>query len=271
MSWKDYGITSGDTVKTPNGLGKVKRVSEQGYAHVEIDGQLFETPLAELHKVQEATPVDKPDDNGIYPSVGDKVQKLDNPNSTGKITKVTQRQVTVKWDANGKERTFPKRDINAGKHVIPTEGKPRPEQPKQQEQNQEQQPEKSNHHGEAKKTADSLFGILQLQKHLENKIDESVDEELQEIKELAKQKQKLEVNINGKTTELEGLKHKQLEQLIAYSALRLNPLLVGMAGTGKTHAGEQVSQALSLPFYSMSVGAQTSKSDIIGYMSASGE
>jgi cobaltochelatase CobS len=43
-----------------------------------------------------------------------------------------------------------------------------------------------------------------------------------------------------------------------------------MAGTGKTHAGEQVSEALKVPFYAISVGAQTSKSDIMGYMHGGG-
>nr|DAT57955.1 MAG TPA: ATPase-like protein [Caudoviricetes sp.] len=40
--------------------------------------------------------------------------------------------------------------------------------------------------------------------------------------------------------------------------------------TGKTHAAAQVAEALGLNHYTMSVGAQTSKSDIIGYMHASG-
>ena len=40
--------------------------------------------------------------------------------------------------------------------------------------------------------------------------------------------------------------------------------------TGKTHAAAQVAEALGLEHYTMSVGAQTSKSDIIGYMHASG-
>jgi SpoVK/Ycf46/Vps4 family AAA+-type ATPase len=45
-------------------------------------------------------------------------------------------------------------------------------------------------------------------------------------------------------------------------------MLVGPAGTGKSHAAEQVAEAMGMDFYAMSVGAQTSKSDIIGYMDA---
>lgn len=69
---------------------------------------------------------------------------------------------------------------------------------------------------------------------------------------------------------VEGLKHKSLATLITLVSNNLPTLLVGMAGTGKTHAGEQVASALDIPFYALSVGAQTSKSDIIGYMHGGG-
>lgn len=121
------------------------------------------------------------------------------------------------------------------------------------------------------KTGDGLHELFQLKGYLEKKIDEDVTGELGELREAIKAKQTLEVKVGDKTGEVKGLKHKQLEQLINYAALRLSPLLVGMAGTGKTHAGEQVADALGLKFYAMSVGAQTSKSDIIGYMAANGQ
>lgn len=270
MAWKAYSVSKGDTVSTPHGIGVVRRVSEDGgYAHVDVAGQLFETQLSDItpegaepkqDPVTGQTPEGGNSSDTKDFKVGDKVQKKDNPKSTGKVTGVTQRSVQVKWDANGKSRLINQKIVNKEIEKI--------EQPKQEEKKEEQKPEPT---PEEKKTGDSLYGILGLQKHLENIIDEKVDGELKDIKEIAKRKQKLEVTVNGNTVKLEGLKHKQLEQLIAYSALRLNPLLVGMAGTGKTHAGEQVSEALGLPFYAMSVGAQTSKSDIIGYMSASGE
>lgn len=68
-----------------------------------------------------------------------------------------------------------------------------------------------------------------------------------------------------------GLRHKQLEQLIQVATQKLPVLLVGMAGTGKTHAAAQVAEAMGSKFYAMSVGAQTSKSDIMGYMHAGGK
>lgn len=98
-----------------------------------------------------------------------------------------------------------------------------------------------------------------------------IESEMTDLHDLIKKNAKLDVKIEQKINTVEGMRHKQLEDLITVSALHLNVLMVGMAGTGKTHAAEQVSEALGLPFYAMSVGAQTSKSDVIGYMSANGD
>lgn len=106
---------------------------------------------------------------------------------------------------------------------------------------------------------------------VKDQITASVDTEMTELKELIAKNAKLDVNLGDQTYTITGMRHRQLEDLILVASLRLNALLVGMAGTGKTHAAEQVAEGLGLPFYAMSVGAQTSKSDIIGYMSASGE
>lgn len=121
-----------------------------------------------------------------------------------------------------------------------------------------------------KQTGDGLSELFKIKEYLENKIDTSVDGELEALREAVKKNQKLEIKIGDTVTKVEGKRHKQLETLITYSALRIPTLLVGMAGTGKTHAGEQASEALDVPFYAMSVGAQTSKTDIIGYMDANG-
>jgi MoxR-like ATPase len=253
MAWSSV-ISRSDTVSTPHGQGTVRRVSEQNKtAQVEVDGQLFEVPLESISKVEE-TPA------GEF-KLGDKVQKKENPNSTGTVSALDDDGgVSVKWDANGKEGYFS--GSRAKSQLEKKETKENKEQPKEDTQ-VAQTPEQQ--------AGDTLYGLLKLKEHLEHKIDSDVDEELKELKALAKSKQSLEVNLGDKVNVVEGLKHNQLEQLITYAAMRLSPLLVGMAGTGKTHAAEQVSKALDLPFYAMSVGAQTSKSDIIGYMSASGE
>ena len=101
-------------------------------------------------------------------------------------------------------------------------------------------------------------------------IDETVTGEFKELRKQAQQNAKLEVTIGKNTNIVQGLRHMQLEELIKFASLRLPVLMVGMAGTGKTHAAEQVAEALGLNHYTKSVGAQTSKSDIIGFMNANG-
>ena len=47
--------------------------------------------------------------------------------------------------------------------------------------------------------------------------------------------------------------------------------LVGPAGTGKTEAAKAAADALNMRFYPVQVGPQTSKADLYGFMSASGQ
>lgn len=49
-----------------------------------------------------------------------------------------------------------------------------------------------------------------------------------------------------------------------------NIMLVGEAGSGKTHLCSMVAKALGLTFYPMSVGLQTTKSDLLGFINATG-
>lgn len=264
MAWTPV-ISREDTVMTPHGVGKVKRISESNQtAHVEVEGgQLFEVPLEAMTKMQpeKGTPDGKPAGQGGEMQKGDKIRKKENPSTTGKVLKVDGNRVSVKWDANGKVANYHKNQLEK------QEGQPneKKEQPKKNDE-QPKTPE-----AQAENAGDSLYGLLKLKEHLEQKIDKDVDGELKDLREQVKKSRRLEVKVGDKVNEVEGLKHNQLEQLITYAAMRLSPLLVGMAGTGKTHAAEQVARALGLEFYAMSVGAQTSKSDIIGYMSASGD
>lgn len=258
MGWNSI-IENGMQVDTPHGRGTVKRHNaDRNQAQVEVDGQLFEVSGEELTPVQG----DQKGDQEF--KKGDRIQRKDNPDSTAVIEDETSSTVRIKWDANGKRKLITKRNLKDGFEKQGTKHQSADKQEDKQKQPQEQEQD-------VKQTGDNLYGLLQLQKHLEQKIDNSIDGELAELKEQVKANQTLEIKIGDKTSKVEGLKHNQLEQLITYASLRLNPLLVGMAGTGKTHAGEQTADALGLKFYSMSVGAQTSKSDIMGYQSASGD
>lgn len=242
---------------------------------------MYEVATEKLNKLEPGVPGEgepMPEPKPVRPwnvKKGDRVQSK--TGVKGEVTEVTQRTVRGKFDS-GRSFNFPKRDIARHLDQEQTGGQgeqPKPEpKPEEKPAQEEQKPETQTTQVEqdpVKSTGDGLESLMKLKEYMENKIDTTVDGELQELRELAKSKQTLEVKVGDRVNVVEGLKHKQLEQLINYAALRLSPLLVGMAGTGKTHAGEQTATALGLDFYSMSVGAQTSKSDIIGYMAANGD
>ena len=77
-------------------------------------------------------------------------------------------------------------------------------------------------------------------------------------------------NVDTKKTENIGVQHKMFERLLQLASARMDSYLVGPAGSGKTTACHKVADALSLPFHFISVGLQTSKSDLVGYMDANG-
>lgn len=117
----------------------------------------------------------------------------------------------------------------------------------------------------------------EIDKTVSDKIDDKISSEIPELKKLVKDAEKsikentpVKIEYDGKIHEVKGLRHKSLDNLIVMASQKIPVMLVGMAGTGKTHAASQVAEALGLKHYTMSVGAQTSKSDIIGYMHASG-
>lgn len=123
-----------------------------------------------------------------------------------------------------------------------------------------------------------LTGLDLLLKQVSENVEQSINEKSKKvIADLEKQVEELKqytptVVINGKVkTEIKGLKHCQLNNLISMVGAGLNVMITGMAGTGKTKSAQQVSEALGLNFYCMSVGAQTSKSDLVGYMDANGK
>lgn len=69
--------------------------------------------------------------------------------------------------------------------------------------------------------------------------------------------------------------HKSFSKVIsilqATKRKEKNIMLVGGAGGGKTHLVKQVADSLKLNFYPFSVGLQTTKSDLLGFVSATGQ
>lgn len=73
----------------------------------------------------------------------------------------------------------------------------------------------------------------------------------------------------GETKAVEGIAHESLPVLIKMCVSRVNTLLVGPTGSGKTHAAEQVAKALNLPFYYN--GAIDTEYKLKGFIDASGK
>jgi cobaltochelatase CobS len=66
-----------------------------------------------------------------------------------------------------------------------------------------------------------------------------------------------------------GSQHAKFDSLLSVLACRLNAWLVGPAGSGKTSAAKSAADALGLPFYALSVGPQTTQSQLTGYNNVS--
>lgn len=80
--------------------------------------------------------------------------------------------------------------------------------------------------------------------------------------------------INKRTdteVKIDGLTHKMFAKLLALVSADANVYLYGAAGGGKTSAARQVSNALGLPFYMISLNIQSTPSLLFGYKNANGE
>lgn len=72
-----------------------------------------------------------------------------------------------------------------------------------------------------------------------------------------------------KTKEVEGLFHKNFEQIIQIVGQKIPLMLIGPAGSGKNHTLEQVAKALDLPFYFSNSITQEYK--LTGFIDAAGK
>lgn len=105
---------------------------------------------------------------------------------------------------------------------------------------------------------------------LRKDLTEKQDKINQDLLALANSARVVEIKTDKKTVKLTGVQHEQFESLLTIVQAAQPVLMVGPAGTGKTHGAQLVSEALALPFHSISVGSQTSKSDLQGYLTATG-
>jgi cobaltochelatase CobS len=80
----------------------------------------------------------------------------------------------------------------------------------------------------------------------------------------------LTVTLAGRDPVTLDRQHERFPLLLAAAGAGVHVLLVGPAGTGKTSAARAAAQALGLEFACLSVGPQTSKSDLLGFTDAGG-
>lgn len=78
------------------------------------------------------------------------------------------------------------------------------------------------------------------------------------------------VRIDGAPAVTLGRQHCRFPLLLSGVAAGVHLLLVGPAGTGKTSAAAAAARALDMPFEAISVGPQTSKADLLGFVDAGG-
>lgn len=65
--------------------------------------------------------------------------------------------------------------------------------------------------------------------------------------------------------------HRQFPKLLGLAQARMDTYLYGVSGGGKTTAAKHVADALSLPFYAISLNIQSTPSLLIGFKTANGE
>jgi len=111
--------------------------------------------------------------------------------------------------------------------------------------------------------------VIQLiQKHAQLDIEEVIEL----IKQHSSSAPQTHIHINGvqEVTKIDGLTHPKFKTILTLLSVGLNPYITGPAGSGKTFTAKQCADALNLPFYALSLSAQTTQSQIFGYMNANG-
>jgi hypothetical protein len=124
---------------------------------------------------------------------------------------------------------------------------------------------------ELNKTINSKLGVIEKSVQSQQKLlTESAEKLTADLTAMATQVRPIEVRTELSSVPLTGVQHHKFELLLRIVGANLPVFMVGPAGTGKTAGAEKVAAALGIDFYAMSVGSQTSKSDIFGYKDATG-
>lgn len=97
--------------------------------------------------------------------------------------------------------------------------------------------------------------------NIKNQLPKLVEEALFKV-----QKRVIEVKTPTSTAIIDEIVHEKFQTVLDLAANRVNILLVGPAGCGKTHLGFTVAKALNLPFSSQSCSAGVSESVFSGWL-----
>lgn len=107
-----------------------------------------------------------------------------------------------------------------------------------------------------------------------NKILKNLEEKINLEYQAITEKIPLTINIGTVEKPQTKLVHSAFADIVkvlqSQKAVRKNIMLVGEAGSGKTQLAADIAEALNRKFYPMSVGLQTTKSDLLGFINAYG-
>ncbi len=102
---------------------------------------------------------------------------------------------------------------------------------------------------------------------IDKKIDAAIHEVIDSVKEKSISKHiTIEKTINS--VPVKGVAHSSLEKVLKIISIKEPVFLYGNAGSGKTNIAIQCAEILGLPYYSISVNEQTTKTDFLGYFDA---
>ena len=120
--------------------------------------------------------------------------------------------------------------------------------------------------------------INEIEKEQVKKIDKFKKDIKEKLEDLETKVKEVPISFTFNKKNLEDgdrLVHSAFETVmkVLTSAKRINKniMLVGGAGSGKSSLCKDVADALELDYYPMSVGIQTTKSDLLGFINAKGE
>lgn len=105
-------------------------------------------------------------------------------------------------------------------------------------------------------------------------VNEKIDKKLNALEEKVEETPKI-YNFGSIEKPTNKIVHSAFEKVIkilsAQKRIDKNIMLVGECASGKSSLCKDIAEYLKLPFYPMSVGLQTTKSDLLGFINAHGE